>query len=46
MAPRPARKRVATDALKAVGKDGGKDAHVLAAMAELFWTERKVEKAR
>eukprot|EP00198_Chlamydomonas_reinhardtii_P003302 XP_001692638.1 splicing factor, component of the U4/U6-U5 snRNP complex [Chlamydomonas reinhardtii] len=42
MAPRPARKTKATDALKRCDNDP----HVVAAVAQLFWADRKVEKAR
>ncbi|GIL57404.1 hypothetical protein Vafri_12583 [Volvox africanus] len=42
MAPRPARRTKATDALKRCDNDP----HVVAAVAQLFWADRKVEKAR
>ncbi|KAG2489786.1 hypothetical protein HYH03_011736 [Edaphochlamys debaryana] len=42
MAPRPARKTKATDALKRCDNDP----FVVAAVAQLFWADRKVEKAR
>lgn len=38
MAPRPARKTKATDALKRCDNDP----HVVAAVAQLFWADRKV----
>ncbi|KXZ45962.1 hypothetical protein GPECTOR_49g546 [Gonium pectorale] len=41
-APRPARRSKATDALKRCDNDP----HVVAAVAQLFWADRKVEKAR
>lgn len=42
MAPRPQRKAKSVDALKRCDHD----AHVVAAVAKLFWADRKVEKAR
>ncbi|GFR44314.1 hypothetical protein Agub_g5438 [Astrephomene gubernaculifera] len=42
LAPRPARRTKATDALKRCDNDP----HVVAAVAQLFWADRKVDKAR
>lgn len=42
MAPRPQRKTKSSDALKKCDHDP----HVIAAVAKLFWQERKVDKAR
>ena len=42
MAPRPARKSRSADALKR----NDKDPHIIAAVAMLFWNDRKVDKSR
>jgi pre-mRNA-processing factor 6 len=42
MAPRPQRKSRCTDALKHCDNDP----HVICAVAQLFWHDRKVDKAR
>lgn len=42
MAPRPQRKRRSVDALKRCNNDP----HIVAAVAQLFWSDNKIEKAR